>query len=106
MESIISLLSNIENEANLIIEDAMNKKNTMYKEYSEEIEKIDDDYSKKLKVDLAKIQERSNTSIEKELEDIENASNNDIADLENKFKTNHDKYLNKLFNNIIDWRTL
>lgn len=106
MESIISLLSNIENEANSILQDAMNKKNTLYKEYSNEIEKINDDYSKKLKIELSIIQEKCDTSIKEELKEIEGASNNNIAELENKFKANHDKYLDTLFNNIVDWRAI
>lgn len=106
MESIISLLSDIENEANSIIDNAITKKNALYKEYSNEIAKIDKEYSKKLKIELEKIQSKSDSSVQKELENIKKTSDNNIADLENKFKTNHDKYLNTLFNNIIDWRTV
>ena len=106
MESIISLLSDIENEANSIIDNAITKKNALYKEYSNEIAKIDKEYSKKLKIEKKKIQSKSDSSVQKELENIKKTSDNNIADLENKFKTNHDKYLNTLFNNIIDWRTV
>lgn len=102
MESIISLLSDIENEANLIMNEAIDKKNTMYKDLEIKLHKIDDEYNAKLNTELDKLQHKCDSELEHELEAVQHTSDDNIHKLEETYKINHDKYLDALFEKIIN----
>lgn len=102
MESIISLLSDIENEANSIINSALEKKNIMYKELEKKLHDIDNNYNNMLNNDLDKLQHECDLNLKQELESVQKSSDNDIHILEEKYKAKYKSYLNILFENIIN----
>ena len=101
MESIISLLSNIEKEASEIVDKSIEKKNEMYSVLKKDIANIDEEYSNRLQKELEDIEEKCKKEQEEVLSNLRTRAEQDIDKLEIAYTKNHDKYIDTLLKKII-----
>ena len=101
MKSVVSLISDIEKEASIIVANASDKKLAMYKDLENKMEEIDKKYNNKFKEEIENLNNKYNKSYLEEIKRVEEASDKDILELENMYKAKHDKYIDSLFNRII-----
>ena len=101
MESIISLLSNIEKEASSIVDKSIEKKNEMYLVLKKDMANIDEEYSNRLQRELDDVEIKCKKEHEEVLAKLRSRAEQDIDKLETAYKKNYDKYIDTLFNKII-----
>lgn len=101
MEKVIGMLFEIEKKANQIIERANIEKNQLSEDNEEAIAameaKIATENNEKIKVIMAKAEK----DIEMEKQQLIEASDKQLRELEDTYKKNHDALVDKVFNSII-----
>ena len=92
MDDIISRLSEIEDSSQSYIDDAiLNAKKELWKQ----------DLDAKTKSRIAALQESMNVAKEKKILELKQQSEKAFRDLQDMYDTNHDKYVDTLFSEMI-----
>ena len=100
MDDIISRLSEIEDSSQSYIDDAILKKKEIAAEMNAKKELWKQDLDAKTKSRIAALQESMNVAKEKILE-LKQQSEKAFRDLQDMYDTNHDKYVDTLFSEMI-----
>ena len=95
MDDIISRLSEIEDSSQSYIDDAILKKKNAKKELWKQ------DLDAKTKSRIAALQESMNVAKEKKILELKQQSEKAFRDLQDMYDTNHDKYVDTLFSEMI-----
>ena len=101
MEKVISLLFEIEKKANQIIESANLEKSELLEENETAITKMESQLSNEnnTKINALMAQAEEELNLEKQ-QLIENC-NKQLQDLEDNYKTNHDRFVKQVFHSVI-----
>ena len=101
VKSIISLMSDIEKEADEIVQNATNKKSELYKNLEEKMIAIDDNYKNKLTSEIDKLNCKCTSAYNNEIDKVRVSTQKKIKELDDMYKQKYEKYLNSLFKRII-----
>lgn len=101
MDDIISRLSEIEDSSQSYIDDANLKKKEIAAEMNVTKELWKQDLDAKTKSRIAALQESMNVAKEKKILELKHQSEKAFKDLQDMYDTNHDKYVDTLFSEMI-----
>ncbi len=101
MDDIISRLSEIEDSSQSYIDDATLRKKEIAAEISARKELWKQDLDAKTKARITELQESMNISKEKKILELKQQSETAFKNLQDMYDTNHDKYVDMLFSNMI-----
>lgn len=101
MDDIISRLSEIEDSSQGYIDDATLRKKEIAAEINARKELWKQDLDAKTKARIAELQESMNISKEKKILELKQQSETAFKNLQDMYDTNHDKYVDMLFSNMI-----
>ena len=101
MDDIISRLSEIEDSSQSYIDDANLKKKEIAAEMNVTKELWKQDLDAKTKSRIAALQESMNDAKEKKILELKHQSEKAFKDLQDMYDTNHDKYVDALFSEMI-----
>ena len=102
MDDIISRLSEIEDSSQSYIDDAILKKKEIAAEMNAKKELWKQDLDAKTKSRIAALQESMNVAKEKKILELKQQSEKAFRDLQDMYDTNHDKYVDTLFSEMIN----
>jgi len=101
MEKIITLLSEIEEKAEKIIENTSVEKEHLHKQFEEDIKLLDEQITNDTNNKLDELRSKINQSIEDEKNKLIEDCNKQLSVLENDFTKHHKTLVDKVFNSII-----
>lgn len=101
MEKVINLLYDIEEKANAIVNHTSVEKKALYDQMTKDTMKLDAEKSKETQEKLDVIRTKMNKEIAAEEKTLEESFQQHLAALEDGYKTNHDAFVESVFQKII-----
>lgn len=105
MEKVLNILNDlcdIDEKATSIVDHTSIEKKALYKEMTKRINNLDESISKETQKKLDVIREKMNQEVEEEKNKLLTSFEADINKLDLTFKTNHDIYVDTVFQKIIN----
>lgn len=102
MEKVINLLSDIEEKANKILLQATEEKAALYEELNQQMALYDQNVERETRKELDLLRAKMDEKISSEVSQMSKNSKVHLAEIEENFKTNHDAYMEQIFQNIIN----
>lgn len=100
MEKVINLLSDIEEKANKILNRTSEEKSDLEKELIKNIEALENNIDLNTQKELDRLKATMDKELTVELDQLIKDSTKNLAEIELAFKTNHDLYVEQIFQNI------
>ncbi len=101
MEKVVSLLFDIENKANQIIEHANYEKTQLLEEHEKAITDMEKVIADENKAKINALFKQAEEAFEKEKQSLTESSNKHLEELEEYYNKNHVTLVDKIFHNII-----
>lgn len=101
MERVISLLFDIENKANQIIEKANIEKTDLYEDNEKAIHEMETAIEEENNAKINIIMEQAKKELEKDIKQLSDNSSKQLADLDDNYTRNHAMIADKIFQNVI-----
>lgn len=101
MEKVITLLYDIEEKANRILNRTAEEKATLYQELNAHMEEMDAQINKETQKKLKDIQATFEKEIASDTQALIEASQKHLSEIESNCKQNHDVLVNQIFEQII-----
>lgn len=101
MEKVITLLYDIEEKANRILDRTAEEKAALYQELNANMEEMDAQINKETQKKLKDIQARFEKEIASDTQALIEASKKHLSEIESNCKQNHEVLVNEIFEQII-----
>lgn len=101
MEKVITLLYDIEEKANRILNRATEEKAKLYQELNEQMEQIDAKINEETKKKLEVLQAKFDKEVASDTRDLIEANERHLADIESNFRANHDNLVKHVIDQVI-----
>ncbi|MFA9463472.1 MAG: hypothetical protein ACERKN_04195 [Velocimicrobium sp.] len=105
MEKVLNILSDlngIEEKATAIVDHTSIEKKALYKQLTEDINKLDEAISADTKQKLDVMRAKMNVEIEAAKKELLTSFDEDMSRIESDYKKNHDNYVETVFQKIIN----
>jgi len=103
LEKVINHLYEIERKATQILERANAEKTELFEENEKAIVKMEAEIAQETDRKIRELNEQAEMEIEKERQQLIEKCNQQLADLDNSYKNNHDILVDKVFRTIIQF---
>ena len=101
MKKVLSLLCEIEDNANVILNSTSAKKSALNEQLSKDMEALDLKYANEIEEQLKKLQQKIEKEISNEHDTLVKAFETQLQELNANFQKNRETYVQTIFENII-----